>query len=54
MTGNEKETGVIESTTRALVVHQMRAAHCFAYLLVDEKVMVMARKSSPAALRTAG
>ena len=35
MTGNAKEMNVIESMTRAIVVHQMRAENCFAYLLAD-------------------
>jgi glyoxylase-like metal-dependent hydrolase (beta-lactamase superfamily II)/rhodanese-related sulfurtransferase len=30
-----KEADVIESTTHALVVHQMRAENCFAYLIAD-------------------
>jgi glyoxylase-like metal-dependent hydrolase (beta-lactamase superfamily II) len=34
-TDNQKETDVMESMPRALVVHQMRAENCFAYLVTD-------------------
>ena len=56
MTGEEKEKNVIESMTNAIVVHQMRAENCFAYLLADattrEAVLVDPRADRvPAYLR---